>query len=180
MRGYSFRKQTRDDFTRRIEAVDPSHNRRSNRRAPREDKTPSHPFVSLIMGFSWFYVVVTVANNRSRIEESLVQGSLPVEYHGMVFNLLAALITVSGVFLMVHLFRVLGRTGAKRANSSGLLTGAGLAVALIYTPPEMVHAGIGMLDDNSRSLIQVAQDTVRETLPGVDFGSIALVSSQGQ
>lgn len=164
---------------RRVHAVDPAQARGLLQR-PGKDNTQRRPFVSAIMGFSWFYVVVTIAINRSKIEESLLQGSLPAEHHSFVFNALAALLTVSGVFLLMHFARIFKRAGAKRANSTGVLSGAAMAVALIYTPPSVVDAGVGMLDGNSRQLLEVAQNTVRDTLPGVDFAGIALVSSQGK
>lgn len=179
MRGYAYRKQTRDDFTRRIRALDGGQNG-GLLSGQGKDTTEKRPLVSLIMGFSWFYIVVTIATNRDKIEASLAQGSLPAEYHSMVFSGLAALLTVSGVYLLIHLFRLFTRAGAKRANSTGLVSGAALAVALIYTPPSVVEAGLGMIDENSRSILTAAQETVRETVPGVDFGSITLVSSTGQ
>ena len=59
----------------------------------------------------------------------------------------------------------------QRSTSGG---GALAAGALVYTPASVFDAGLGMIDQNSRSLIVAASSTAN-----IDLASIAFVSSNG-
>ena len=174
MRNYTFRKMTQQDFQARVKRIDPEYY--SHGEVKKTFSSPARPFMSLIMGFGWAYVVISVARNRSHIEHSLLQGNLPAEYHDFIFFILAALLAVSAVMLGIHLFRFLmsRRASTGKRNSGGLLVGALAAGALVYTPASVFDAGLGMIDQNSRSLIMAASSNVN-----VDFASVSFVSSNG-
>ena len=176
----TFRKQNHQDFRNRIKRVDPVFYRWGERGAI-ADATPHRPFGSLLMGFGWAYLVISVSNNRAVLESSLRQGSLPEQYHDMIFMGLAALLAMSLVMLAIHLFRFFaGRKGGKRRNSGALLTGVMGALMLIYTPASVWQTGFGMMDGNSRSFVMAASATMSEVIPGVDLNSAVFVSSIGK
>ncbi|MCR8546318.1 hypothetical protein M4578_00645 [Salipiger sp. P9] len=168
---------TREDFQARVKRVDPQYFRHGPRKI--HQSGTARPFLFLSMGFAWAYLVISVARNRAYVEQSLLQGSLPAEYHGYIFHGLAALLSVSAVMMLLHLFRYcLRRSGPAKRNSGGLLMGATAAALLVYTPPGVFETGFGMLDDNSRAVILAASSGVKNAVP-VDFASVAFVSSQG-
>ncbi|CUH77630.1 hypothetical protein [Tropicibacter naphthalenivorans] len=173
------RKQTHTDFRRRVKTVDPRFYRWGERGTVR-DLTPQRPVGSALMGFGWAYLVISVSNNRDHIAASLKQGNLPAQYHDWIFAGLAVLLAVSGVMLALHVFRYLFKNGGKRKNSGGLLIGALGALVLIYTPSTVWTTGFGMLDSNSQGLMMQASATVGDVLPGVDFGKVTFVSSNGR
>ncbi|MFZ5963861.1 hypothetical protein ACOXXX_12985 [Thalassococcus sp. BH17M4-6] len=179
MRKYAFRKQTRGDFESRLKRLDPAFADGTGLRS-KTDATQRRPGLSMLAGFGWFYVVILIANRKDQIRDSLSQGTLPADYHDMIIIGLGAVLAVSGVMLLLHLFRVLTGSGNKRSNSKGLLTGATAAFALIYTPPSVVDTAIGMLDSNSRSILMAAHSTVTSSVPGVDWNNVTLVSSLGK
>lgn len=135
------------------------------------------PIACTVLGFIWFYTVIMVAEKQAHLKASLVQGNLPAQYHEMVMAGLGALLAVSGVALAIHLLRYVARQGAKKSNSRGILTGAIVAAALVYTPPGVFEAGFGMLDMNSQQFLLAASSTVTANVPGVDWSAIQLVSS---
>ena len=172
-----FRKQTHQDFRRRIKRVDPVFFRWGERGAI-ADATPHRPFGSLLMGFAGAYLVISVASNRNHLESSLAKGSLSQEIQGYIMMGLAALLAMSLVMLTIHVFRFLGaRRGGKKKNSGAVLTGILGALMLIYTPTSVWQAGFGMMDANSRSIVMAASSSVGEMLPGVDIASAVFVSS---
>ena len=172
MRNYTFRKLTQQDFKARVGRVDASVSRRGA--ATTTFSSPARPLVSLILGFGWAYLVIAVSRNRGHIEHSLLQGSLPAEYHDHVLFMLAGLLAMSAVMLGLHLFRFLmaRRTSAGKRNSGGLLAGALAAGALVYTPPSVFDAGLGLIDENSRALFTAASSTTK-----IDFAAISLAAS---
>ncbi|WP_417721456.1 hypothetical protein [Salipiger sp.] len=177
MRKYAFRKMTQDDFAARVRRLDSGYGRTVIGRT--EAPVNERPFLSILGGFVLAYVVISVARNREFLEDSLHQGNLPAQYHQVIFGVLAALLAISAVMVLYHLFRWTTKRGAKKRNSGSLLAGAMAAGVLIYTPASVFEAGFNMLDPNSRQIILAATSSVQETLPGVDFGSVAFVSSQG-
>lgn len=176
MRKYAFRKMTRDDFAARVRRVDPEFHSGAGRCPAKRVK--ERPFLCMFGGFVLAYVVISVARNRDYLEESLRQGSLPAHMHGYVIGLLAAFLAFAFVAVLYHLGRWITRRGAEKRNSGGLLAGAVAAGALVYTPASVFEAGYGMLDPNSRKVLQSATSTVKGNLPGVDLASIVFVSSQ--
>ncbi|WGW02933.1 hypothetical protein [Tropicibacter oceani] len=175
----TLRKQTHQDFRRRIKSVDPTFYRNGERGAMK-DATAQRPIGSALLGFGWAYLVISVANNRTVIEQSLHQGNLHTDYHGYVLMALAALLAASGVMLLLHLVRYFTKTGGKKRNSGGLLVGALGALVLVYTPTSVWDAGFDMMDGNSRSFVQTASATMSGAIPSIDLGSVAFVSSQGR
>ncbi|MBV2361018.1 hypothetical protein KUH32_14735 [Thalassococcus sp. CAU 1522] len=173
----SFRKQTQDDFRQRVKRIDPVY--AGGGLVPAKDTTPRRPVLSVLMGFAWVYIVITVANNRDTIEISLTQGALDPRLHSWVFGALAALLMISAVMLGIHVLRFFAKSAAKRGNSGSVLAGALGAVLLIYTPPGVWDAGFRMLDSNSRGVLQSATQTLGDALPGVDFNKAIFVSSRG-
>lgn len=174
-----FRKQTHQDFRLRIKRVDPVFHRWGERGYAR-DKTAKRPFGSVLMGFGWAYLVISVGNNRSHLEASLQTGSLSQDMQGWILAGLASLLAISGVMLCIHIFRYFFHYGGKKQNSGALLVGALGAMVLVYTPASVWSTGYGMLDDNSRSLLLTASATVEDALPGVDLGNVVFVSSVGK
>ncbi|WP_425102147.1 hypothetical protein [Tropicibacter sp. S64] len=176
----SFRKLSHQDFRRRVKTVDPAYYRWGES-GTRRDTTVERPIGFSLLGFGWAYLVVTIANNRALIESSLQQGNLHADYHRYIFMGLAALLMISGILLMAHVYRFFTRSGGKRRNSGGLLVGALGAFVLVYTPAHVWSAGYNMLDGNSRSLVQVASATksqIGSVNPMVD--AIAFVTSVGK
>ncbi len=173
---YAFRKQTKSDFTARLQRIDPVQGARNNA----ADKTSRRPVFWTLTGFGWCYLVLCIASRKEHIRESLLQGSMPAQSHDMILAGLAALLAVSGVMLGIHLLRYVTKRGAVRANSGNLLFGALAAVTLIYTPPSVFEAGFGMLDANSRSILLAAHATVKQTVPDVDWAGIVLLASNGR
>ncbi|MDO6587876.1 hypothetical protein Q4543_20390 [Salipiger sp. 1_MG-2023] len=176
MKKHAFRKMTQDDFQARIKRVDPCYVQASRRPEATTPPAPSRPFVSLLLGFGWAFVCLSVARNRDSIETSLLRGKLDTQYHDYIFYGLAALLAISAVMLAMHLLRYLFACtrGATKGNSGGLLFGAMLAAGFVYTPDSVFEAAFGLLDTNSRSLIVAAADKMP-----VDLGNIAFVSSSG-
>ncbi|MFZ7093655.1 hypothetical protein [Primorskyibacter sp. 2E233] len=172
-------KQTHQDFQRRIKSIDPTFYR-TGERGVVKDVTTSRPIGSALLGFGWAYIVVSVANNRGVIEGSLRQGSLPDHYHAYILMVLAALLAASCVMLLMHLFRFLTKSGGKKRNSGGMLVGVLGAMVLVYTPTSVWEAGFNMMDGNSRAFVQTASATMSDALPGINFGNVSFVSSQGR
>ncbi|WP_186766613.1 hypothetical protein [Puniceibacterium confluentis] len=133
-----------------------------------------------LAGFGWCYLVIAVANRKEHIRESLLQGSLPANTHDTIFAVLAALLAISGVMLGLHVLRFLTKRGASKGNSGNLLFGALAAAALVYTPASVFEAGYGLLDENSRSLLQAAHTTVKDSVPGIDWAGAVMVASNGR
>ena len=179
MKRYAIRKQTHRDFESRLKRLDP-HFARHGHTTYGKDMTPSRPVFWTLAGFGWFYLVISISNNKAFIEQSLLQGSLQQQHQNIIIAGLGAMLAISGVMLLLHLFRIFAKPGAKRSNSKGVLMGALAALALVYTPPSVFHAGYGMIDSNSRSLLLAAHSTVTNSVPGVDWDKIALVSSLGK
>lgn len=176
MRKYAFRKMTHADFMSRLERVDPHYIRHGS--GLTKNRVIERPFLSLVGGFAWAYVVISVARNREYIESSLLQGSLPVQFHDHIFATLAVLLAVSTVFLMLHVLRFAARRNTvARKNSGRVLAGALMAGTLVYTPASVFELGLGLLDENSRSLIVAAGEGAKNA--GVSFSSVSFVSSQG-
>ncbi|KMK67526.1 hypothetical protein [Puniceibacterium sp. IMCC21224] len=173
---YAFRKQSKTDFNDRLRRLNSSHGSAGSYRQG-ADTNSARPILFTLLGFAWFYTVITVAERKSHLKLSLVQGNLPAQYHDMIMAGLGALLAVSGVMLVLHLVRYLMKRGAKRSNSGGILVGALVAATLVYTPPSVFEAGFGMLDSNSRSLIMAASSTVTGNVSGLDWSAIQLVSS---
>lgn len=178
MRG-TFKTRNHGDFRRRVKRVDPVFYRWGERGSAR-DTTVKRPFGAVLLGFFWAYLVISVGRNRATLEQSLGQGSLSADVQSWIMAGLAALLAVSVVMLALHLFRYFVQNGGKKHNSGALLVGVLGALVLVYTPASVWNTGFGMLDDNSRNLLLTASSTVEDALPGVDFGSVAFVSSTGQ
>lgn len=179
MKKYAFTKQTQGDFQARLKRVDPAFARHGHA-AYAKNETPTRPVFWTLAGFGWFYLVISVARNKSYIRDSLAQGSLPSHYHDAIFAALAAILAVSAVILILHIVSFFAKRGPKRSNSRGILIGALAAGALVYTPPSVLQTGFGMLDPNAQSLLLAAHSGVKKSVPGVDWDNIALVSSYGK
>lgn len=176
MRKYAFRKLDKDDFSARVRRIDPHYARTGGQTSAKGEE---RPFLSMIGGFFWAYLVISIAHNHDYIENSLRQGNLPQHMHVWVFGGLAALLAISGVFLLLHLGRWIMRRDAAKRNSGGLLMGALAAGVLVYTPASVYEAGLGMMDDRSRNILLAASGSVSESLSQVEFNTVAFVSSQG-
>ena len=179
MKTYTFRKQTQTDFRNRVKRIDPAF-AGHGLFTPGKDTTPARPVVWTAVGFAWCYLVIGISNNKEQIRESLLQGNLQGHHHDLIMAALGGMLAISGVMFLVHLVRFFMKEGAKRTNSRGLVAGAIVAAAVVYTPANVVSAGIGLLDQNSQSLLQAAHSTVKSSVPGVDWQQIALVSSLGK
>lgn len=142
--------------------------------------TRRRPFLSLLIGFAWVYAMVSVSGNRDRIEASLSAGSLTTQMQQAIFTGLVGVLMVSGVLLVFNLARAITHGGPRRSNSMRLMAGAGCACTLIFTPPEVIDSGLGLLDGEPRQLLEMAHATMLETMPGVDLGQFALLTSDGQ
>lgn len=116
MRNYTFRKQTQQDFQQRVKRIDPHYHAHGS--AKRATQRPSRPVLSLLLGFGWATLLVTVARNRSQIEDSLLQGTLPAQYHDYVFYMLAGLLAISAVLLAGHLVRFIVPRGARHGGAT--------------------------------------------------------------
>ena len=178
MRAYAVRKMTNADFEARIRRIDPEFARYGASDASKVARTSKRPIVSGIAGFLWAGVVIAVAQNQQTIEASLLQGSLPREYHVYVFGALAALLAVSGVMVMMHLLRMVSRRGSARSNSAGILVGIVAATVMSMIPSQTYVAGLGLLNENSRNVIASAGTSVRATA-GLDIRATTFASSLG-
>lgn len=167
------------DFRARVKRVDPVFYRWGERGSMR-DATVKRPFGSVLMGFGWAYLVVAVGTNRGLLESSLRQGTLSAETQNWVLMGLASLLAISGVMLCIHLFRYFFHSGGKKQNSGAMLIGVLGALVLVYTPDSVWNTGLGMMDNNSRSMLLTASATFEDALPGVDLGAVAFVSSIGK
>ncbi|MBN9888037.1 hypothetical protein [Salipiger abyssi] len=176
MRKYAFRKMTRDDFNTRVERLDPQYFRGGNAANVQTCCTSARPFLCLLLGFGWAYLIFSIAEKRNLIETSLLRGSIPAQYHDYIFYALAALLSVSAVMLAIHVMRYafMRRGRPARSNSGGLLAGATMAAALVYTPTSVFEAGFGLLDDDSQSFIMATSQGVREAIPA-ELTSVAFI-----
>ncbi|APZ54956.1 hypothetical protein [Salipiger abyssi] len=176
MRKYAFRKMTRDDFNTRVKRLDPQYFQHGDTKPVATCRATAHPYLCLLLGFGWAYLIFAIAGKRSLIETSLMRGSIPVQYHDYIFYALAALLAVSAVMLAIHVLRYVclrrGRPG--RSNSGGLLVGAAAAAALAYMPSSVLEAGFGLLDDNSKTFIMATSQGVREAMPA-ELTSVAFI-----
>ena len=137
--------------------------------------------MAVLGGFATAYLVISVAGNRGTLESSLAQGSLAADHQDMVMMGLSAMLATAAVILMFHLVRAfLARKGGKRTNSHSLLAGVIGALVLVYTPATVWQAGFGMLDDNSQTFLMAASTGMQDTLPSLNFGDVAFVSSIGR
>lgn len=177
MRTYAFRKMTQADFRDRVRRIDASSSRKGQSERP--EKGSRRPFLNMLTGFGGAYIVMTVARNREAIEINLAGSSLSASQQHVVLLALAVFLAVAAVALGINIFRwTMSRPKTiKRSNSSGVILGTFLAAALIYTPASVVEAGMGLLDDNSRSLLMAASEGVKSAVP-VSAASIAFVSSR--
>ena len=174
-----YRKQTHKDFRARIKRVDPSFHRWGEGAGLR-DTTVKRPVASVLTGFAWAYLVIAIASNRAHVEASLSRGTLSETLQSSVMAGLAALLAISGVMFCLHLYRYLFQSAGKKQNSGAMLIGVLGALVLVYTPDDVWRTGAGMIDNNSRTLLLTASAGVGDVLPGVDFTSVAFVSSLGK
>lgn len=172
------RNLTHRDFRQRIKRVDSHFYRTGN--CVNIDARKSRPIGATLLGFGWAYLIVALSSNRPAIESSLKQGTLPGEYHDWIMAGLAAVIAASMIMFAMHLIRFLFQSGSRRTNSGGILVGTCAALALIYTPPDVWKAGFHMLDENARSFIINASDSMEIEMPAVDFTEVAFVSSRSE
>ncbi|MBE9636442.1 hypothetical protein [Salipiger mangrovisoli] len=178
MRAYAVRKVTHADFEARVRRIDPQFATQGAAVAGTPARTSKRPLVSGLCGFLWAGVVIAVARNQPAIEASLLQGSLPEQYHVYIFGAIAALLAVSGVMVMMHLLRVVSRRGSARSNSAGLLAGIAAAAVMSLIPAHVYETGLGLLDENSRDMIVSASNSVRAT-SGLDIRGATFVTALG-
>ncbi|SDI08881.1 hypothetical protein [Alloyangia pacifica] len=178
MRAYAVRKVTHADFEARVRRIDPQFSRLGARDAGAIARPSKRPIISGIFGFLWAGMVIAVARNQAAIETSLLKGSLPQEYHVYIFGTLAALLAVSGVMVIMHLLRVVSRRGTARSNSAGILVGIAAAAMMSMVPAQTYEAGLGLLNENSRGLIETASNSVRGS-GGLDIRGATFVSALG-
>lgn len=172
------RKLTHQDFRQRIARVD-SHFYETGDCA--STKTPAaRPIKAVLAGCFWAFAILTIANNRMEIETAMRDRNLDPQYHNWILAGLAALIAVSMIMLVVHALRALFQKAAKRGNSGGFLVGAGLALALSYTPASVWVAGSEIFNNNIRGLIISTSASLEIDMPKVDFSDLAFVTSAGQ
>ncbi|WP_226623778.1 hypothetical protein [Alloyangia pacifica] len=166
---------THADFEARIRRIDPQFAKHGGSEAA-TSRASTRPLVSGLFGFAWAGVIIAVARNQDSLKSSLLQGSLPSEYHVYVLGAVAALLAVSGVLVMMHLLRAIGGRGTARGNSAGVLTGIAAAVTLSMIPAQTYEAGLGLLNENSRAMLVSASNSVRAT-SGLEIPGATLVSA---
>lgn len=150
------RNLTRSDFDNRISRIQrDAGGRGSGGSAPRK----GHPILGGLLGFGWFYLLVTLALRKPEIADSLVRGTLSPQQQSMIVTALAVLMAGSAVVLALHLFRFIAR---RRSTSGGLVLGGVAAIGIALLPPAMLDAGHEALEDNARSLIGTAKLSVSE------------------
>lgn len=169
----SSHKLTQRDFRKRVKRVDPQFYRSGN--SAQAETRKSHPIGSSMIGFGWVFLLLTIARNRPTIEASLQQGTLPDQYHNWILAGLVAFLAASFALIGLHVLRFVFQSGPRRKNSAGLLMGAALAFGMINTPMHVWQSGYGMLDDNTRALIQIASSSVEN----LNLSDVSLVSSRG-
>ncbi len=163
----TFRKQTHDDYLARVSRVNASF------LATHRDRSHEHPIAFGLLGFLWFYLVLSIATRKSDILSSLQSGALPEDMHNLVLSVIAVMLGTSLVVLIYHLARFVIRQHDRR-NSGGLVFGAIAALGLTLTPPAVLEAGYGLLDDNTRTLVATTQNKMRN----IDWNEVVMVSSQ--
>lgn len=167
------RKQTLDDFNRRLVSVERSY----HRRVPhfrRRDRAGERPVFWTTLSFAWTYLMVYVATNRGTVELAMDGSTLPRSVHDPMMAGLAAGMGISVVFLVYHILRGLFRA-RRYYNSGSILIGFVAACALHLTPASAYDRAYRMLGDDTRSQVAQAVDKVRD----VEWQSIISVSSQG-
>ncbi|ETX29111.1 hypothetical protein [Roseivivax isoporae] len=168
------RKQTKADFSARVMRIDPyyaTHGKTWSDDRPKQRM----PILSIGLGFGWLYLVAAVARNHDHVRTSLASGALPQHLHGWVMGGLSALLAISAVMVSLHLLRFALRPRGARGNSGPILAGGLAALALAYTPPSVVEAGMGFMDQNSQSLLRTANRHV-EDHTGIDLTDFVLAS----
>lgn len=161
------RQQTQADYAARVKRV----NKAFGQRFKQAPSGRSH--IWAVIGFLWFYVVVTIATRKADIIQSLEAGNLPHDAQNLVLAVMAVLLGVSLVLLAFHSLQVVLRTHARR-TSGGLVFGAVAAMGLILIPPSVWRSGYALLDDNTRLFVAETQNSVRN----IDWSDVVLVSSQ--
>lgn len=169
------RKLTHHDFRKRIKRVDSVFY--ATGQSASLSQSESHPLKSAFKGFGWAYVILLVSQNRPALETLLSERALSAQHQTWVVAAAAVAITVSLIMVAVHLLRALLQKGAQRSNSSGLLVGTGLALALSYTPASVWDAGSELFEGHLRGAVLSANASMDIDVPAVDFSDLVFTSS---
>ncbi len=137
------------------------------------------PVMWAFAAFIWILFVISIAENRTYLETSLVQGSLPAEMHGWVFYALGGLIMISAVTLGFHFVRYVFKPREFRGASGSVLVGALGAILLNQAPPDLLQDGFSALTGTSQLLAAAMGDGARD-VTGLNISSVRFVSDLGR
>lgn len=147
---------------------------RSHARGQRAKPVKGQPWLWRMVGFVWFYIVLTMARKKDYIAQSLSEGTLNEQAQFGFMAAMAALIAASLVVFGIHLVRYVGKARMAR-NSGGLISGAVMASGLIMIPPEAYDHAFNLLDDNTRSFLETANANLDQS--DLDFGNMILLAA---
>ncbi|SFQ27384.1 hypothetical protein SAMN05421853_103163 [Roseivivax halotolerans] len=172
--GKTFKKQGLQEFKARIGRVDSFYARHGFSK-PIVSNRCERPVLWSIIGFAWIGFVISIAENRAYLEESLAQGALSAQHRDWILYALAALVVVSAIKLGFHAMRCLLRGREQRGVSGSLLVGALGAIVVTQIPADALHGGVEVLGAGTQAILLAATDTAEKTI-GVDTSTIAFVS----
>ncbi|WP_238366094.1 hypothetical protein [Mesobacterium pallidum] len=149
----------RDDFKARIRRIE-------RRTFVPPSARNTHRKRNILLGFGWAYAVLTLGGRAEQIKDSIKASAIPIELHSPFVALLASFAVVSMVMFAVHVLRL--GSAAHKGRSGPLVSGATVAIGLVLTPPSVVDYGYGLLDDNTRTILEETSASVLS----IDWGSL--------
>jgi hypothetical protein len=167
------KKQTKADFQRRVKSVDPAFARFGDA-AHARDTRKHRPFLSLMAGGIWVYLMAWTMTSYDQIKYSLTLGNIDPSHHGYVFAALAFFLIISLVAILGHAYRFAFRKGASKSNSGRLLTGAICGLAVFYTPSSVWQNSMDLAQQDPQVLFTLASAKVNQSisLSALPFGAL--------
>lgn len=182
----TFRKQTRDDFIRRIERLDPDYARQSpearDDRKPWEmDKLPrlkrDTPVKMTLLGFGLAVAAFLGVEDPGLVQSLLLQSGWPAEFLSHAMNGAAFVLLFLVVALVGNIVRIFNPRATGRGNARGLVAGAFMAFGVLSIPEAYIQDGFELAGfENATHAFSFAQEKSLQ-LANIDWGSVVMVSS---
>ena len=180
------RKQGRDDFTRRIQRLDPKF--AATPAEARDDRKPweveksmlsksERPLLMLLLGLVIACGAFFSIQNPDVIRDFLLNTGWPPQFLTYAMNGISILILGLGALLLGNVFRVLNPRATGRWNAGGLVAGAAAGIAMYNIPEGYVETGLNYAGfNNAGEIFDYAQERSYE-IANIDWASLVMVSS---
>lgn len=180
-----FRKQTRDDFARRIERLDPKYAKlkpeeRIDRKPWEVEKhrlKSDKPLKMSVLGFGLALVAILGANDPDMVRALFLRSGWPGNLLTYAMNGAAILVVGLAIFFLGNLLRIVNPRATGRGNAAGLVVGALGAVGVFSIPDAYIQTGFDMAGfRDANHVLSFAQEKSL-ILASIDWASVVPVSS---